>query len=1577
MRKQIISFAVAAALICGTLPVEASASASDMSAQNASASVSNTSAQQNMKIMEAAIEETAAPTSSPIPADGVKGKIYGSSNDMSYSITADGVLTIEEGPKFDPAGDTAMSDSGQSTYTLDPWNDYASHIVKLIVKGRISEIGRYNFYKDYTNLKEIDISQSSVTTIDRYAFSGCTALDTITGIEKLQSIKNYCFEKTGFKEVAFEDLTDDTGAFIDCPNLKTVSMPKIITMGGGGPNFSGCTALEKVDLPQVTTFTSARMFQGCTSLKSISFPKLQKVEYGFCFDGCTNLMDVSLPSFTSCTVSLKLLLNCPNLLFLDAPNAVSAEGVAALDLSTSTKLIGVKGPFPPEASRKNLVWYDGSSISFSGASSLKRLYDESISVAALSTSAFNGLPEDLQIYVKSQEVKEGRWKNYPHQDKITVVSDFSTLKKENHLILEGPSEVAKDESPKTLFQAQRNDDSSASITLCYYKDEACATAAVGGNPKIVPTKGGEYYVRGETQDTDGYYGTHSNVLKYMQGGTVSSGYYTLDGDKTAGYTLEITDDLSAKNWSSDEEVPWNAYRTYINNVTFSGGAQSMKRVPDYAFNGCTALKSLTLPDTVVMIGAFAFAGCTQWKSEISLKNAELGEAALKDCASLSGSVEWSNTITEIPKECFMGTGIRTVTIPQSVRTFGKSCFQDSKVTALTIPEGVTSLSNYFASGCTELANITIPESCTSINDHAFYGCSALKEVRLPKVTSTGSYAFAECTSLNKVEVLAENPSRIGDSHCFENCTALATVVYPDTVSGSSVRVADYAFKGCTSLKQITIPQGVISVGKESFAGSGLTSISFPDSVKDLGEHAFQGDKALESVELSHVQNMKRQVFFNCTALKKVTLPDNEVSSEHLADDTSNSIFYGCPLSDVVFPKGFTTLFPSLFSDSGLKKIVIPETVTKIQGYKGMRDGLFSGCNNLEYVEFEKTDYDAESLQGTYCYQSVLGSGNTTDCAELMFDDCNRDFLVVADGTTYDILSTFQNKETGGCIDWSNASSTYAEWKKKINAANRNAGWDGHLIKRSNVTAITNIEETKYKKEDVFNYRDASQEENFTSTTCDFNSGTGFKKGGFIEDIRMTDTNLGDAAYLKLDFTADDAVMKEQDVVQSLFKIKASSHSIFSVGQIYSILAGHAAGSDGAYTAYVPLKTMFDSMYSDDEITEINLFFAQAEPEITLTGLTILTEITPEEQARQQLAQSIEEAAGMDLTGYTEESAANLKNALEAAKAIDENASLEEVNAALSALRDAVNGLTTEEQQARQQLAQSIEEAAGMDLTGYTEESATNLKNALEAAKAIDENASAEEVTQALNALRDAINGLVKKSEATPSPTPGTNNTPAPGPSNTPVPGPSNTPAPGPDNTPAPGGNVTPAPGGNQNQDTVQTDGLAKGKTFTAGSLKYQVTKAATITSVSKKKTAGIVTVVGLAKKTASSVSVNNTVANGSAFYQVTALGKKAFQNAKKLKKATLGSSIKTIPASAFAGCKKLTAVTAAGVTKIEKSAFKGDKALKKLTLKKKLVSVKKGAFKGCKKKIKVSGGTKKVCKANIKKLKKSGYKKFR
>lgn len=164
----------------------------------------------------------------------------------------------------------------------------------------------------------------------------------------------------------------------------------------------------------------------------------------------------------------------------------------------------------------------------------------------------------------------------------------------------------------------------------------------------------------------------------------------------------------------------------------------------------------------------------------------------------------------------------------------------------------------------------------------------------------------------------------------------------------------------------------------------------------------------------------------------------------------------------------------------------------------------------------------------------------------------------------------------------------------------------------------------------------------------------------------------------------------------------------------------------------------------------------------------------------------------------------------------------------------------------------------------------------------------------------------------------------------------------------PGTSATPP---TQPTKTPDTNAPAKpGAKLTSGKLVYKVTKAATA------KKAGTLTVTALSKagKKSGSLSIPATATIKGYKYNVTKLGNNVFKGA-SAKSVALGKNITAIPKGAFVNCKKLST----------------------LTVKAKLKSVKKGAFKGCKKTIKVKGSTKKNRKANVKILKKSGYKKFK
>ncbi|MFW5996432.1 MAG: leucine-rich repeat protein [Lentisphaeria bacterium] len=188
---------------------------------------------------------------------------------------------------------------------------------------------------------------------------------------------------------------------------------------------------------------------------------------------------------------------------------------------------------------------------------------------------------------------------------------------------------------------------------------------------------------------------------------------------------------------------------------------------------------------------------------------------------------------------------------------------------------------------------------------------------------------------------------IGDS-AFRDCSGLTNVTIPDSVT----RLGDHAFADCTTLTSVTIGESVTSIGFSAFRGcNSLANITIPDSVTRIGDHAFADCADLRSVTIGEsVTSIGDFAFMNCTSLTSVMFPDSVTSigkriflycdnlREILVD--KNNPEYSSS-NGVLFNKDASLLiqYPGAKSDH----YTIPGSVTTIKDY------AFQGCNRLTSV----------------------------------------------------------------------------------------------------------------------------------------------------------------------------------------------------------------------------------------------------------------------------------------------------------------------------------------------------------------------------------------------------------------------------------------------------------------------------------------------------------------------------------------------------------------------------------------------------------------------------------------------------
>ena len=190
----------------------------------------------------------------------------------------------------------------------------------------------------------------------------------------------------------------------------------------------------------------------------------------------------------------------------------------------------------------------------------------------------------------------------------------------------------------------------------------------------------------------------------------------------------------------------------------------------------------------------------------------------------------------------------------------------------------------------------------------------------------------------KVTSIAGNVTHNGGTYiggAFRGCSGITSVTIPNSVTS----IGYGAFYGCSGMTSVNIPEGVTSIGDYAFAGcSGLTSINIPESATSIGESAFGDCSGLTSITIpSSWSSIGRGVFGGCTGLTSITIPDNINSIEEAA-------FLGCSkLTDVTIPNTVYSIGNQAFSGCGFTSINIPNSVSYIG------KGAFSGCSALTSI----------------------------------------------------------------------------------------------------------------------------------------------------------------------------------------------------------------------------------------------------------------------------------------------------------------------------------------------------------------------------------------------------------------------------------------------------------------------------------------------------------------------------------------------------------------------------------------------------------------------------------------------------
>jgi len=235
------------------------------------------------------------------------------------------------------------------------------------------------------------------------------------------------------------------------------------------------------------------------------------------------------------------------------------------------------------------------------------------------------------------------------------------------------------------------------------------------------------------------------------------------------------------------------------------------------------------------------------------------------------------------------------------------------------------------------------------------------------VTSIGDRAFRDCTNLTSVTI-PNSVSSIGQE-AFGGCYSLTNVAIPKSVTS----IGRDAFYGCAGLTSVLIGNSVTSIGDGTFKGSGLRSVTIPDSVTSIGRDAFYGCTGLASVLIGNSVTSIGDGSFEGTSLTNITIPDSVTNIGNYALSCCTN------LASVTIGSSVTSIGREAFKRcANLADMTIPKSVTSIG------QNAFGGCLKLARVYFKgdaPSPGDADMFDGdshaTVCYLPGTGGWGPT------------------------------------------------------------------------------------------------------------------------------------------------------------------------------------------------------------------------------------------------------------------------------------------------------------------------------------------------------------------------------------------------------------------------------------------------------------------------------------------------------------------------------------------------------------------------------------------------------------------------
>ncbi len=817
-----------------------------------------------------------------------------------------------------------------------------------------------------------------------------TKLEELTIGTSVKSIGDAAFSGSSLKKVSMENspLTElSSSCFYNNKNLSTISLPKGLKIIGTKA-LSGCSALEKIELPETVEYINSSVFYGNSNLQKINVPKnLRRVGPNCFFNTLVEtefLKENGITYWNTIAYALeKNYLSTEKAMTIKEGTTILADDLfpsnnlmKSLILPSSLKVIGynlqlgnVRELIIPE----NVEYIYGG---ISGSSLLRVRYNAVNLINELDDELFPSTLEQIIIGDNLETIPNGFLAGTNISITITLSNKIKSIGRRafnsNHLTVSIPKDNIIECIGDYAFSGASLTDVNVSLPHCtsiggraFYNTGLESIELTAEELMEIPD---EAFINMESLKFISFSPNLSRIGK--------SAFY---GCKDCVFP-ELTENI-----------------TYIGESAFRGCERlgkvklnnNMKRIEASSFYGCVNLEIESLPDSLVYIGSSAFSGCPLLAGlEIPSKVTSVGSSAFSASVILLNPAE----ITQFSSSS-VNINSPQIELVDGIYYLANIALLSKYMKTPEVVElrgGTTLIASGFAYGDYDLYNskvLILPKSIERINSGGLYNrfteaggiydsfSSSVTDIyinssTLPILDAPVDYRFTIHLLKNKKEEILQNlsanwtnssvtfvfdiedPSSVSflsfafnpsektwsvtgcDGEVSGSIVVPETMTYDDGQEYPVTSIGADAFKRCSSITSVTLPECVTSIGESAFNNcTSLASINIPEGVTSIGYAAFYHCPLLTSIVLPEsVTSIGGSAFGWCTSLASINIPESVTSIGERAFAECSS------LTSIVLPKNLRTIEGTIFQHcSSLTSINIPESVDSI----GVQ--AFNGC----------------------------------------------------------------------------------------------------------------------------------------------------------------------------------------------------------------------------------------------------------------------------------------------------------------------------------------------------------------------------------------------------------------------------------------------------------------------------------------------------------------------------------------------------------------------------------------------------------------------------------------------------------